>query len=204
MPSEAEERSVHRLGWGLRLGYADPGGNAWRDMPQQDMTGGVVLLQADLSYAFRPTLVGSVFGAIGIGGNGNALSASCEGTGATCHVLLLDIGFAGEFRPLPGAFIQPWVGASLGVDVLTRHAEYGGYSVDANAYGPALSASAGLDIDFGTFRLGPYFDYKLGWYQSVDVSDSLGYSTSSDPEIDHVAMHRWLTIGVRGTHDFGG
>lgn len=198
----SEPRLADRVAFGMRLGYASPSGSAWEQLPIEEMTEGVLFVQGDLHYALTPNWIGGVYGALGIGSSGDSVSDYCDATSSSCTVFKLDVGIQGEFRPAPGATIQPWVGAALGFDLLSQSVDYGSYSVSYNIYGPAVAASTGIDVDTGRFVVGPYIDYKVGWYTSVDVTAD--DESSIDGEIDDVAMHRWFTIGVRGSHGIGG
>lgn len=191
-----------KIDWGLRLGYANPSGSAWGGMPIDQMTGGVVFGQVDVHYALGEHLRGGVYGALGIGSSGESVSSACDRSDASCTVFMLDIGFQAEFRPLVDASVQPWVGASLGADVLSQNVDYGAISVSYNVWGPAVAASAGVDFGLGAVTLGPYISYKLGWYTWVDVTDS--NLDSADGDIEDIASHRWFTIGMRGSHGIGG
>jgi hypothetical protein len=99
--------------------------------------------------------------------------------------------------------VSPWLAASLGADILSQHVNAGSASVTTSAYGPALGAAAGVDLNLGQLALGPYLMYEAGWYTSVDVSTS-DSSTSPDAEIEDKAMHRWLMVGIRGSYRLGG
>jgi hypothetical protein len=166
------------------------------------MTEGVVFAQVDLNYTFGDHLRGGVYGALGVGSSGGSVRKDCDRSDASCTVFLVDIGIQGEFRPRASGSVQPWLGASFGADVLSRHVDYGGIGVSYNVWGPAASAAAGVDFGLGALTLGPYISYKLGWYTEVDITDSQGDSV--DGSIESIATHRWLTVGVRGSHRLGG
>jgi hypothetical protein len=186
---------------GLRLGYANPSGSAWKGASQESLTEGVVSLQADLNYRLAPLLAGGFYGALGLGSNGDRVDANCKAGGVSCTVFTLDIGVQGELQLLPSSAVDPWLAVAAGIDLLSQNVDYGGYSESVNLYGPALGVSAGVDLDLGAFLIGPYVGYQLGWYTSLDVS-SASYS-SDDAELRDKAMHRWVTIGVRGSYGFG-
>lgn len=187
---------------GLRLGYANPSGNAWKGASQESLTEGIVSLQADLNYRLAPLLAGGFYGVLGFGSNGDRVAASCKAERVSCMVFTLGVGVQGELQLLPRAAVDPWLGMGVGIDLLSQNVDYGSYSESVNLYGPALSLSAGIDLDLGTFVLGPYLGYQLGWYTSLDVSNA-SYS-SDDAELTDKAMHRWVTIGVRGSYSLGG
>jgi hypothetical protein len=197
----AGRRAAHRVELGLRLAYASPGGKAWEDSRLADYVKGAVRAQLDVSYALTPVLSGGAFLGAGLGAAGDR--ASCEAAGVSCTLFVLDVGFQATARPLARAPVSPWVSLGVGVDLLSQNVSAGSESVTTSAYGPAVGASAGLDLAFGTIALGPYIGYELGWYTSIDVSTE-NSSTSPDAEIDHKAMHRWLTLGVRGHYELGG
>lgn len=193
------------LGIALRLAYGHPFGKLVDEQGADfdKYAAGAVQTQFDLNYAITPHWV--VAGQVGLGFGilPSRTRDACDEDDVSCSLLLLNTGVAAEYRILPGAFADPWVGANLGAEWSFLSASYDDTSVSQSLFGLAFGAAAGVDFELGRWGLGPFLGFQAGRFGSGDVAIDTGLGDGSGGgDIDNPAFHYWLQLGVRARYRF--
>jgi hypothetical protein len=122
---------------------------------------------------------------------GGALNSACS---FGCTVFDVQLGLSADYHWLPGKTLDPWVGLGTGHEWLTIHTNSANPTAEGWTW---LLLEAGIDLrGAGHLVYGPFVAATLGRYESF--GDRYYPSTPSPPGL---AMHEWLTLGVRAAYD---
>jgi hypothetical protein len=206
----------HRTGFttGLRLGVGVPLGKAGQDILTGDerdlseLTSWRAPIWIDVGYSPSGSTTLGAYMQVGVGGNGDACIADCDWSD-------IRIGASAEWRLLPGAAADPWLGVGLGYEWLSYRVLISAMVADANGVlqtvrgraterfgGPELMLHGGVDFQVDdALRIGPYASATVSQY----LTDSFRCQPQTDlcPEdgsIDGAGFHSWIGVGVRGAY----
>jgi hypothetical protein len=112
----------------------------------------------------------------------------------------LHIGAEVQYHFVPQAGADPWVGYGLGYESLSendfdeRYTRYDGFEFGHLMGGANFRVSP-------SFGLGPFLDASLGHYTSYHFTypGASSYYPDQDKSLSGMAVHSWVTLGVRGT-----
>lgn len=215
-PLHAEELSGSRFELGLRTGYALPLGR-YADVRQigstvqddvnalSDDAYGAIPLWLDLGYRLTPALVIGVYNMFGLvlpksGAASDPLGGGCP-EGLDCFAIGVRFGVQAQYRFLPGAPVDPWLGLGLGYEWITSHVEGRVFGIPIDV----VTDHAGLEllhlqggVDWHLARalaLGPFASVSAMQYTSCSATLDGDESPCRLPD---KAWHGWLVLGVRG------
>jgi hypothetical protein len=175
----------------LRTGFSQPLGNlgSGYDETMSDYPGQIPAI-LELGARVTPKVfVGAYFGAgLGLGNSPNISSTA------------LHIGAEVQYHFVPEAGADPWVGYGLGYESLSenvfdeRFTRYDGFEFAHLMGGANFRVSP-------SFGLGPFLDVSLGHYTSYHFRypGEESYFPDQDRSISGMAVHSWITLGLRGT-----
>ncbi len=196
-PQTATERTPAGFEVSLRLGGDVPLGDGVKDGKMSDAFSIQFPLLLDLGGRVTPHLFLGAYGGISFGGAGSE-GDGCGKGGITCSTNVYQLGAQAQWRFLPEDNSTPWVGYGIGW-------EWAAGTVSANDKSMTNTVS-GLDFakimvgwDFRLADLlyvGPFVNFTLGQYGTSTLSGDDIDTQSTD--IEHKAIHEWLTFGVRG------
>lgn len=206
----------HRTGFttGLRLGVGVPLGKAGRDIISgnqrdlSDLTSWRSPIWIDVGYSPSGSSTLGAYMQVGVGGNGDACLADCDWSD-------IRIGASAEWRLLPGAAVEPWLGIGLGYEWLSYRVLFSAIIEDADGViqtvrgraterfgGPELMLHGGVDFQVDdALRIGPYASATVSQY----LTDSYRCQPQTDlcpadGSIDGSAFHSWIGVGLRGAY----
>lgn len=196
-----------RLGLGVPLGKAvrDPFG-AERDL--NDLTPWRAPVWVDLGYALSGAVTIGAYAQVGVGGVGDSCVGDCDWSD-------IRVGGEAEWRFVPGAPVNPWLGVGLGWEWLSFRqlvsaevTDEMGNTVTATGRvaerfgGPELMLHGGVDFQVeDALRIGPYASATVSQY----LTDSFSCTPANelcpgDGSIDGSALHAWIGVGLRGAY----
>lgn len=211
VPVDPAERTGFSAG--LRLGVGVPVGKAGEDpfgaeRDLNDLTPWRVPVWVDLSYALSGALTIGAYGQVGVGGVGDSCIGDCDWND-------IRVGAEAEWRFLPGAPVNPWLGVGLGWEWLSFRQLVSGDVPDgmggmvtatgrvAERFGgPEAMLHGGVDFQVeDALRIGPYASATVSQY----VTDSFECTPANglcppDGSIDGSALHSWISVGLRGAY----
>jgi hypothetical protein len=196
-----------RLALGVPLGKAgDAPLGAERDL--NDLTPWRAPVWFDLGYALSGSLTIGAYAQVGVGGVGDSCSGDCDWSD-------IRLGAEAEWRFLPGAPVNPWLGVGLGWEWLSYRQllsvdvpdEMGNMvtltgRVSENFGGPELMLHGGVDFQVeDALRIGPFASATVSQY----LTDSFSCTTANElcptgDSIDGSALHSWIGVGLRGAY----
>jgi outer membrane protein OmpA-like peptidoglycan-associated protein len=95
--------------------------------------------------------------------------------------------------------ISPWAGAGVGYEWGKYVVKEGADTLDVRASGPELRLMGGVDFAVGErYAVGPFAQWGLGRYASLDATSPLGSSSGAIPD---QSVHSWFTVGLRGSFE---
>jgi hypothetical protein len=186
------------LGMALRLGFGLPFGKIVDDDEASfdDFTAGQVLTQFDLTYAFTPNIVAGAYFGLHFGILPEDARDVCDQDGVSCSQLFLTTGLSGEYRFLPGNFMNPWAGANVGIEWALNSVDTDQGDASSTLFGAAFGATGGLDFELQRWGLGPFLGLQLGRYAKGSVNDG------PTREIEERAFHYSVQLGARARYQF--
>jgi outer membrane protein W len=148
-------------------------------------------------YKVTPNVYLGVYGAVGFGGGGSAISTQCEGI--SCDGNSLRVGLEVQYDFIPDGLINPWIGYGFGYDAVSMNLsnDTTGYSANLSANGWDF-ADLTLGVDFRasqTVGLGPVIDLAMGEYSNMSTTNIPNYPANGS--IQNPSLHEWLTLGMR-------
>ncbi len=174
-----------RLSFGIRAEYAFPFGAAVEGGNLSDVVAGVFLVGGELGYQIVPRLNLLAYFFYGFPSIAGGANSTCSDPTAQCSANMIRFGVVGNYHFTPYKKIDPWVGLSVGWEVLNVSSEDDtGATLQASSLnGLELGALLGVEYRPGAnFGLGPYVEGSGGHY--------------FDPAAGS-AIHGWFTIGIR-------
>jgi hypothetical protein len=186
---------------GLRLGVGVPFGKAGRDAIAgsdrnlNDLTPWRAPVWVDVGYSLTGAMTLGAYGQVGTGGT----SDSCPGD---CDWSDIRVGAAMEWRFLPGAAVDPWLGIGLGYEWLSYRVLASVGRATERVGGPELMLHGGVDFQVeDALRIGPYASATLSQYLTDTFSCQPATDLCpADGSIDGAAFHSWIGIGLRGAY----
>lgn len=183
---------------GARFGFGFPGGELERDYDLDEDVARSNSFMFHLGGAFAQNHA-SIEGFLELSPMklNSDLEDLCDLSGIDCTIFGMRLGVMGTFRFMPQQFLSPWVGASLGWEMLAED-----FDGNTGVYtGTTFELMGGLDFKAGpVFSWGPFLSMQFGTYTDVEYDTTSG-SGSYDPD---AGMHTWIQLGIRGKFDFGG
>jgi hypothetical protein len=184
---------------GLRAGVSLPYGDLQQDGPRlEDVVEATLPLGLELGYRLHRRLWTELVLDVA---PGRAASDLCA-EGVDCDAADFRLALAFLLRLAPGAFLDPWLGAGIGVEVLNvegRNAAAGGVRYEWSWFGLELPfVEAGLDWAVTRrFTVGPWLSVTIARFTS-DSARPAGGETASG-EIEARARHGWYSGGLKAT-----
>jgi hypothetical protein len=185
--------------FGVRAGLALPYGDVAQGGPRvEDLVERKIPLGLELGYRFNGRIWGELFFDLA---PATAASDLCA-PGIECSASDFRIGLAFLLRMAPRAFLDPWLGAGVGVEVLNvegRNAAAGGVPYEWSWFGFELPfVEAGLDLAVTSrFTLGPWVSATIARFTS-DSARASGSDTATGSIADR-ARHGWYSGGIKAT-----
>jgi hypothetical protein len=181
------------LDLGLRLGYGIPMGSSAKDVKMSDHVDGQIPIWIDAGYRFTPNIMAGAYFSYGFMGLKDCPS------GADCSAHDMRLGLQGQYRIMPGEFVDPWVGVGIGLEWLGSSVSGGGQTVSTTASGTEfLDLQGGADFKVADMlTVGPFLSLSLAQYNGLSTSCPAGLQCA-DGDIHDKALHEWLILGVRG------
>ncbi len=180
-----------QLSLGARVGYGIPGGEVVKDVKMSSWIDHEIPIQVDLSFKLLPRLS---FGAYYAYGFGSAVASSGLDSAHDSR-----LGVRAAFAFLPGAKLDPWIGAGTGWGWLS--AKGGGTEMTIDGW-ETLTINGGLDYRVAdNAAVGLFASYASGEYRNGKITIPGTKWASGSIGSGEVATHGLFTIGVRGTLD---
>jgi hypothetical protein len=155
--------------------------------------------------AFEHFLVGPVLGSALLW-PGESMVAVCDAARAEGHEtcssdgLALRLGVRGEWHPLRGGSVSPWVGVQSGYEFLFIGGREGGVGFEEHLNGfELLSVRVGADVSAGPqLRLGAFAGWGMGTFMSRSVRCGRNCGDLS-PELGSISpsLHHYAAFGLR-------
>jgi outer membrane protein W len=182
---------------GLRAGYGIPLGQALDGMALDNAYSNQIPLWLDAGYRFTPKIVAGLYAEYGF----LSIADGTCGASADCSGHDIHLGIEGQYRFLPSAQFDPWVGLGLGYEWATTSLKAGGADLTYTLRGfEFLNLQGGTDFKVtDQLGVGPFVSLALGQFTNVGGPGSGGISGSNTGDIERKALHEWLVLGVRGT-----
>jgi hypothetical protein len=183
---------------GLRAGYGVPFGDVERDAAAvREVADEKLPLWLELGYRFNPRVQGAIFFELA-----PARVASERCTDGGCDASHVRFGVAVQLHLAPGARLDPWIGAGIGIEVLRAEIDDPGATPvrrELTWAGLELPvAEAGVDVRMSRrFSLGPYLSASFGQFTSRSERPE-GGSSARDP-IEDRERHGWIQAGLKAT-----
>jgi hypothetical protein len=201
LPARPEVPAAASAGpfFGLRAGIALPYGDVAQDGPRvEDLVDRKFPLGLELGYRFHQRIWGELFFDLA---PASATSELCAG-GAECSASDFRVGIAFLVRLAPRAFLDPWLGAGVGIEVLNvegRNAAAGGAPYEWSWFGLELPfVEAGVDVAVTTrLAIGPWISATLARFTSDSARASGGDTVSG--AVASRAWHGWYSGGIKAT-----
>jgi outer membrane protein W len=178
---------------GLRLGYAPSMGDAMQGQSMKDAMPSQIPIQLDALYRLTPEWALGAYLSYGFGQLSSAEANACDVAGVDCSMSAMRFGVEATytFTQASPQFV-PWLGFGTGVETVSEKVAVSGASMSQDTTGwEFLNLQIGGDYKASpTFAIGPYLQYSIGQYSSVEGSS-----------IQNTATHEWFNIGIRGKFD---
>lgn len=196
------------LSFGARVGFGAPLGRTSQGNDLSSAFSGSIPLQIDAGWRFNPNLYAGLYFQYGAAQINSELRQACDADGVSCSSSDLRFGFDLVYAFLPRGRFAPWVGVGAGLETAKLNVAQAGSSAELTLKGFEIAhLTAGLDLRFWpAFRFGPFANWTLAKYTSVDASvdavdptTQIGVTRSGD--IPQKAFHGWLQFGVRAAID---
>ncbi len=187
-----------RVGYGIPMGDAD-GGDPATGVPatkMSDLFSGQFPLQLDAMYRFDRSWSVGLYFQYGIA---SVADTTCV-SGLSCSASDLRFGAQVHYRFDSQGFI-PWVGLGIGGEWSSVTLKGPGGTADIKPSGfEFLNLQLGGDwLLSPNFRLGPYVQFSLAQYDTLEVTVP-GFPSVSG-SIANKTTHEWLQFGLKGTFD---
>ncbi len=181
--------------FGVRGGWALPGGDVERGSPLKEFADAKLPLWVELGYRFSGYFrAGFYFELAPV-----RLAQTC-GIGTACSSFDGRFGLTLQLHPWPRSWLDPWVGAGFGLEQLQATTPLPGEALatELSWFGLEVPVEAGFDLRVSDlFTFGPYAAVSLSQFTSDTVKPPGGASASST--IEHRATHGWAQVGLKAT-----
>jgi hypothetical protein len=174
------------LSVGLRFGIGFPGGNVAPGDPASTVTSYLLPVTLDVGYRLTPHWYVGGYVSLAYGASPASTCTSTDGTGASCSETDVRAGLDLQYRFIPDAPLQPWIGIGAGWEVLNK------VSSDDEEGGGEAEGQSGLE----------FAHLDLGADLRVAERDKLGvYFRTSFVDFLNGSVNEWFTVGARWRHD---
>jgi hypothetical protein len=186
--------------FGARLGFALPAGSFYggTDTSVSTTVSAMVPIWLDAGYLINPHFYVGAYFQYGI-----IIPNDCA-TGASCSGSDVRIGLEAQYRILPEATIDPWIGAGFGYEFASGSASgfttAGVPATEGESLGgfEIVHVEAGADYKvLPNLNIGPVVAFSLGEYGSITGNLNGASESLSEPG----ALHMWIFIMFRGQYD---
>jgi hypothetical protein len=173
------------------MGDAVGAPSGWPTLPLGDVVTAGLPVWIDAGYRLGPhLLLGAAFE------YAHALVSvreGCQVPGFRCSANDVIAAAQAHYHPLPGRWLDPWLGLAIGYEALGVSTQVSGGSY------------SGVDVVFQvgcdwkptpTVGVGPFLVLAAGPYVSCNSSTGAACSVGTP------GVHEWLTVGVRAAYDF--
>ncbi len=197
-PARADPPATAGPLFGVHAGFGVPYGDIARGGPRlEDVVERKVPLGLEIGYRFDRRFWAELFFEVAPGAAASSLCAA----GTSCRASDVRLGLAVLFRIAPRAWLDPWLGVGVGIEVMNAK----GYDAAAAApfewswFGYELPfAEAGVDVAVtDRIGVGPWVSATVARFTSDSV-EPVGGTTASGA-IQRRATHGWLSGGVKAT-----
>lgn len=181
--------------FGVRGGWAVPGGDVERGQPLKELAKAELPLWLELGYRFS----GHVRAAFYFELAPVSLTAPCP-VGAACSSFDGRFGLGIQLHPWPRAWLDPWIGAGVGVEQLQATTPRPGEALasELSWFGLEVPVELGFDLEISdVFTLGPYATVSFAQFTSASVKPPGGATTTTT--IRDRATHGWAQVGLKAT-----
>lgn len=208
--SEGGGASESGLHFGLRLGYGFPLGKATGTASSSGGTGGTttttgsgdlsdsvagqIPIWVDLGWQFSPKLMAGAYFSYGFVLPSGDLADACDAARADCTLSDIRLGLQAQYNFAPGRGTDPWLGIGVGYEwfkIAVNDATFTFHGWEL----PMLQGGVDFGGDSGGSTIGPFVAFTFGRFTRGKVEFG---SISESGDIDDVATHNWLFVGVRG------
>jgi hypothetical protein len=199
LAQQGEEADTDGLEIGLRVGYGIPLGTLAGNTKLSDLMTATIPFVFEIGKRFNSDYTVGLFFQYAVGLVKNGDTSGCGNGMPSCSSADYRFGIEGLYRiKVPGAF-TPWIGFSVGYEILTIGQTLDGIDSSMSLRGfqyAALEAGGNLRLT-PTVSLGPYVSYSFGQYSTVSTS-------GGDQDVTNSGIHSWLQLGARTTFLFSG
>ncbi|HET8538916.1 MAG TPA: hypothetical protein VFL83_03490, partial [Anaeromyxobacter sp.] len=177
--------------FGVRGGWAVAFGDLERGSPLADLAEGKLPLWLELGYRFGGHLRAALYFELAP----VSLAEPCPPATA-CSSFDGRFGLAFHFHPWPRTWLDPWIGAGVGIEHLRVTAPPRGEALarEQSWLGLEVPVEAGFDLALSdVFTLGPYATVSFAQFTSETVRPPGGPSTSG--AVADRVTHGWGQVG---------
>jgi hypothetical protein len=190
-----------RLSFGARAALAFPSGTRETGTPLDDRISRTIPLELRAGWRVTPEIEAGLQGGYALADVASAWRQDCRDTGVACDVHLWRIAARGEYaRRKPDYF--PWAAVTLGWEWEVERWEQSSSNWErATRSGWLAGIEAGIDRPFTRYFDGGFFaGFSFGQYRTLSVTgETAGYGYAGWTSVHSPALHRWLTVGLRGS-----
>jgi hypothetical protein len=184
---------------GLRLNGSIPAGHIEQDVKLSEYSKAQGTLWLEGGYRIRPEFMLGLFLSAGSGGVGaipkDPSVIGCGSDGVSCNIVDVRVGIEATYH-FGAKSVQPWLGAGIGIEVLSLSVDSDLVSATLDASGAEwLMLQGGLDFVFKQLQTGPFLSLSFARFTSGSCS---GDCTASEFTIENPAFHEWIMLGLRG------
>jgi hypothetical protein len=189
---------------GVGAAVALPGGEVARGEEAADRLQRVFPLELRLGWRVAPEIEVGLSGAYGFSTVGSARADECSARGITCDAYLWRVAVRGEYAWRgAGRDLIPWGAALVGFEQQVERWKLDSSDFERTGWNGWLAGiEAGVDkaVFPGRFDLGLFAGFAFGQYVGRTVSgETAGYAHTDAVKVADPALHRWITVGLRGT-----
>jgi hypothetical protein len=199
LAQQEEEADRDGLEIGLRVGYGIPMGALAGNTNLSDLMTATITFVFEIGKRFNDDYMVALFFQYAVGLVKDGDTSGCGNGMPSCSSADYRFGIEGMYRiKVPGSF-TPWIGFSVGYEILTLGQTINGLDASTSLRGfqyGALEAGGNLRLT-PTVALGPYVSYSVGQYSSVSTF-------GGDQDVTNAGVHSWLQLGARATFLFFG
>jgi hypothetical protein len=173
-----------------RAGAATPFGDVANGGQLGDAVEWAFPLQADLQFRFAKRFQAGAYGRYAPTTLASRVDDRCDAAGASCGYE--DIAFGGilEYRFRDRLEAGPWVGATVGYELLRAEETSGGVKSETTFSGFEAGVQGGMDFELGGITIGPWASLSAGQFSKADRD-------AGSDDITDKGVHGWFQVGLR-------
>jgi hypothetical protein len=173
-----------------RAGAAAPYGDIGDGAALGDAVDWAFPLQADLQFRFATRFQAGAYARYAPTILDSRRDDACAAAGASCSADDLAFGAVLEYRFKDRLEGGPWVGATVGYELLGVEEVVGGERSDTTFAGFEAGVQGGVDFELGGLTVGPWASLSAGQFTKADRDP--GSESISD-----TGVHGWFQVGLR-------